>query len=549
MISSRSLHRGRELRKNIKPLPPPNIVNDEINISSEVSKASEVSNASRTSKRSKSSKASKLLDVSNSVIKSIEKTRRESLKKNKKVFKKLPVKIEDIKNILNIPLKKIDYNKSLLRSLLLKNYTSDYEENIKLLRINIENGRDSQYKEYYKYLDKIRTHLDNYDIFNIINEIEDDNSVAYYNELKSLLLSYDPLNVDKKQLIKLQSFLFSDKCIKLYNSIIIHEFRNAIIHNTDGRVTKNTLKNKLKERVAIYYAIQFISNMINNQYFNILNGNIIEKIELINILANAHNYILINNPEKDTDFDNSEQQNSSSLDSDTYIKVKRNKEKEQFLAYLKNNRGYINEINDADFITHTNWEDMPLSKLRNVIKISYVNNNKKFCYAFDSKALYKLWKYNYDSDMEFKNPYSQEKFTDEDMNTILITLGKRDFRYDEEDYITASNARHDITLIISDIEKDGVVYSEIKMLYSLVKGLIIYRANSDSLKLIRITISNEMPNIYNLLNKIRSMYASNKIISTMIPFRFHPAFVKHNYKTIDDTEIYKDFYDMVFTKY
>jgi uncharacterized protein YqfB (UPF0267 family) len=139
-------------------------------------------------------------------------------------------------------------------------------------------------------------------------------------------------------------------------------------------------------------------------------------------LANYHNYILITNPQKDTDFDNSEQQNSSSLDSNTYIKVKRNKEKELFLAYLKNNKGYINEINDADFITHTNWEEMPLSKLRNVIKISYVNNNKNFCYAFDSKALYKLWKYNYYSDREFKNPYSQEEFTEEHTNAILIKL-------------------------------------------------------------------------------------------------------------------------------
>ena len=542
MINSRTLHRGREVRKNIKPLPPPNIVKDE------TSKGSNASNASN---------ASKLSDISNSIRKSIGKTRsksidikplRESLKKTKMVFKKLPVKIEDIKNILNIPFRKIDHNKSFLKSLLLKNYTGNYDEDIELLRINIENGRDGEYKEYYKYLDKIRTQLDNYDIFNIVNEIEDDKSTAFYNELKSLLRSYDPLNIDKQQLIKLQSFLFSDKCIKLYNSIIIYEFRNAIVHNTGGKVTKNTLKNKLKEKLATYYAIQFISNIINNLYLNILNGNIINKIELINILANYHNYILITNPQNDTDFENSEQQNSSSLDSNTYIKVKRNKEKEVLLAYLKNNKGYINEINEADFITHTNWEEMPLSKLRNVIKISYVNNNKNFCHAFDSKALYKLWKNNYYSDKEFKNPYSQEEFTKEDMNAILKKLGKRDFRYDEEEYIT-SNTRHDINLIISHIEKDGVVYWEIKILYSLVKGLIIYKANSDSFKLIRITISDEMPDINKLLNKVHSLYDSNKIISKMIPFRFHPAFVKHNYETIDDVEIYKDFYDMVFKKY
>jgi len=547
MINSISLYRKREIRKNLKPLPPHNNKPDEINKSR------------KKSSDKKTSTSSKMLNISNSIRKSISKTKSESikinhfpasLKKNKMVFKKLPVKIEDIKNILNIPFKKIDYNNNFIKSLLFKKYTSDYDKNIELLRIDIENGRDGEYKEYYKYLDKIRTHLDDYDIFKIVNEIEDDNSVAFYNELKSLLLSYDPLNINDNQLIKLKNLLFSEKCIKLYNSIIIYEFRNAIIHNnTGGKVTKNTLKNKLKERVINYYTIQFISNIINNLYLNILNGNIIEKMDLINILANEHNYILINNPRKDTAFDNSNLQNSSSLDSNTYIKIKRNKEKEQFLAYLKNNRGYINEINDADFITHNNWEDMPLSKLRRVIKISHTDNKKNFCYVFDSKELYKLWKYNYYSDREFKNPYSQKEFTEEEMNTILITLGKRDFRYDEDDYITAINTRHDIDFMISIIKKDGIIYGEIKILYSLVKGLIKYKGNSDSLRLIRITISSEMPDIDNLLKKISSLYESNKIISKMIPFRFHPAFVKYNFATIDKDEPYNEFYNMIFTKY
>lgn len=534
MINSISLYRKREIRKNLKPLPR------------------------QKSSNKKTSAESKLLNISNSIRKSISKTKSKSikidplpasLKKNKMVFKKLPVKIEDIKNILNIPFKKIYHNNIVIKSLLFKKYTSNYDKNIELLRIDIENGRDDEYKEYYKYLDKIRTHLDDYDIFKIVNEIEDSNSIAFYNELKSLIRSYDPLNINKQEIIKLKNLLFSEKCIKLYNNLIIYEFRNAIIHNTGGRVTKNTLKNKLKERVITYYTLQFISNIINNLYFNILNGNIIEKIELINILANGHNYILINNPRKDISFELSNIQNSSSLDSKTYIKVKRKKEKEIFLEYLKNNKGYMNEINEFDFITHTNWEDMPLSKLRRVIKISYTDNNKNFCYAFDSKVLYKLWKYNYDNYKDLKNPYSQKEFTEEDMNTILITLGKRDFRYDEEDYVTAINTRHDIDFIIKEIKKDDIIYWEIKILYSLVKGLIIYKSNSLALRLIRITISSEMRDIDNLLNKIRSLYASNKILSKMIPFRFHPAFVKYNFATIDQDKMYNEFYDMIFTNY
>ena len=54
------------------------------------------------------------------------------------------------------------------------------------------------------------------------------------------------------------------------------------------------------------------------------------------------------------------------------MRVKRKKERETYLDYLKNNRGYNNVINEEDIITFDRWEDMSLSKLRYVIKISYV---------------------------------------------------------------------------------------------------------------------------------------------------------------------------------
>lgn len=530
MINSKSLYRKNQIRKNIKPLPPRN------------STKIEITKANKYNIKSKS--ISKTKNETNNIN-----TLLATVKKTKMVLKKLPVKINDIKNILSIPFRKKDYNDTFIKSLLFKKYTSDYDKNIELLRINIENGRDYEYKEYYKYLDKIRTHLDNYDIFTIMNEVKNDDSVAFYNELKYLLHTYDPLSIDRQQLIKLKNILFCDKCISLYNNIISYEFMKAIIHNTGGNVTKNTLKNKLKENIITYYAIQFIANIINSLYLNILNGNIIGKIELINILVNNHNYILITNPLKDIEINNSDIKNSSSLDSNTYVKVKRNKEKEIFLEYLKNNKGYINEINDEDFITQTNWEDMPLSKLRKVIKISYVNNNKNFCHAFDSKALYKLWKYNYDNNLDFKNPYSQKEFTEENLNTILITLGKRDFRYDEYETLTNINMRYDVKLIISTVKINDVIYWEIKILYSIVKGLIIYKSNNEELKLIRIYINSKMQDIDNLLNKIRSLYISNKIISKMIPFKFHPAIAKYNFEIIDKNDIYKDFYNMIFTNY
>ena len=146
---------------------------------------------------------------------------------------------------------------------------------------------------------------------------------------------------------------------------------------------------------------------------------------------------------------------------------------------MKNNRGYNNVINEEDIITFDRWEDMSLSKLRYVIKISYVDNKKNFCHAFNAKALYKLWKVNHYNDEIFKNPFSQKPFTEEDKNTILITLGKRDFRYDSDDnYTSAINARYDVVFNKSIIKINGINYWEIKISYLIKKGLRVYKSKS-----------------------------------------------------------------------
>jgi hypothetical protein len=483
-------------------------------------------------------------------------------KKNRRVLKKMPIKIQDIKNILNIPFTKKDYNNNIIKSILSYNYTDNYEENIRLLGEHIEKGKGREYKEYYKHLDVIRNHLDNYDIYEITNEEETEESKEYYNGLKSLLRDYDPLDMSADNLIKLKKFkdcIFSDKCITLYNNIIIHEFKKAITNDTDERVTKSTLKKKLNANIYTYRAIQFITNQINNLYLHFLNGNIIEKIELINILADKHHNIIIDNPTNDESNTQNilnmsrDVENSSSNISNTYIRGQRNKERELYLEYLRNNRGYNNEINEEDFITAEEWNELSLSKLRNVIKISYVADNKNFCHAFNSKALYKLWRMKERNGEIFKNPYSQKPFTEEDKDAILIALGKRDFRYDEDTstHINNLKTRYDIQCNISKIYINKKNYWQIKLSYVYIKGFRKYNAIYDSLGLVKINVSTEMENVKVLLEKIHSLYKDNKILGKLIPFKIHPAFTKYNSQTIQDEDFdkYQDFYDMVFANY
>ena len=475
------------------------------------------------------------------------------VKKARVALKKLPSIIynpldwKNISSILNIPFKNIPDD--IMRDLLLKSFTDNYEENIKLLKKRVARYNRGIYKEYHTHIVEIQTHLDKYDYYKIVNEEENEDSTKFYNKLKSLLSSYDPLNITDEELEELKQILISKKCMDLYDDIIIYEFREAILHTTNEKVTKSTLKKKLKKKVITYRALLFISNIINQLYISSSNNleyhyfhestnqNSIKNIELINILTNKHNYILINNLKIDINiFESSIDKSSLDSKTDTNKRKERIKERKELLEYLNNNEGYANKkINEEDIITLEKWEEMTLKQLRRVIKISYVletenGTNNSYCHAFDSKGLYKYFLGNYnkiDKKIVAKNPHSQREFSEEDIIAVFTAFGKRDFRKDKEDYGTVITTRYDVELTIVPFKKGDTQYKEITILYLVDKGIIKYESDSLKIRLIRITIK-EMPGVDRLIERICLLYNDNKIISAMIPFTFHPAFVKYN---------------------
>jgi len=492
----------------------------------------------------------------------VEKARRAALKKLPPIIYK-PLDWKNISSILNIPFGNIPDD--IMKDLLLKSFTEgNYKENIKLLKERVDRYKGGIYKEYHTHIDEIRTHLNKYDYYKIVNEEENKDSSIFYDNLKLLLSSYDPFNITDEELAELKQNLFSKKCMALYDDIIIYEFREAILHTTGEEVTKSTLKKKLKKKVITYRALLFISNIINQHYISssnpleyhyfheYTNQNSIKNIELINILANKHNYILINNLKKDINIFESSI-DKSSLDSKTDINKRKERinERKKILEYLKNNKGYNNPINKEDIITLDIFEEMTLKQLRRVIKISYVletqkGDKKSYCHAFDSKVLYELFlnKYNKnDKKIVAKNPHSQQEFSEEDIIAVFTAFGKRDFRKDKENYGTVITTRYDVELTIVPFKKGDTQYNEITILYLVDKGIIKYESDSFKIRLVRITIK-EMPVVDNLIARICSLYDDNKIISAMIPFTFHPAFVKYNGETIDETNI-DDFAAMI----
>ena len=538
-----------------------------------------------------------------------QKLQKDDVRAKRALLKHLPLTIynpivdwEEISYILNIPFKAIP--EDIMRSLLLNSFTGNYEEDLKILHDRVKEYK-SIYKEYYKYIQEIQTHLDKYSedidlILNILFENEDKEREDFITELKRLMSSYDPFNIGSDKLNILLNFLCREKCVKLYDKIIFYEFNNIIVESSDKVVQRNTLKKKLYEKRYLFRTIQFIIMIINNWFKQFLKRDITSNINLINILVHEEGSKILDSANTDdykdeTTGDYLLHTNSISVNDDSLVHAsdtsvsssssynkkrqkakaeeKAAKEKERYIRYLLDIDGgnkCDNEIADEDSITLKNVRDLSMSKLRNIIRISHQVNGKKYCYLFDARALYNDWKKQYSkqqgSNQQYKHPITREIFTDEQLNDIFFAVRKRDFRIkDNAEKANAPNARHDIEYIFS--KQNDPDYYIITLSYTInvnfkdgKVGLIVDKIDKSDkndkqseyrILLIKIKISkkillSEKYSVENLSDKIYKMYNSNQILGKRMPFKIHPAFDKYNMQKIIDFDKYKDFFNMVF---
>ncbi len=511
---------------------------------------------------------------------------------------------EEISSILNIPFKDIPEN--IMRSLLLNSFTGNYEKDLKILHDRVKEYK-SIYKEYYKYIQEIQTHLgkDIDLILKVLFKNKDEERDDFITELKSLMSSYDPFDIDSDKLKILLKFLCRGECVELYNEIILYEFNNIIVESSDKIVQRNTLKKKLYEKRYLFRTIQFIIMIINNKYEPLLKRDIASNTNLINIMAHEEGSKILDNTNTETDYylldinsisvddDSLVHSSDTSVSSSSYnkkrqkakAKAKADAEKERYIRYLL----YIGDKGDTcnkeieveDSITFKNVHSLSMSKLRNIIKISNTENGKKYCYLFDARALYNFWKTEYNfwkteypnKEFVFKNPIINTPFTPEQLNDILFAARKRDFRIkdkDNEEKVNAPNARHDIEYIFSKQNDSG--YYIITLFYTInvnfkdgKVGLIVDKIDkSDEIDksgkqreyrilLIKIEISKQIPlplhekySVKKLSDKIYTMYNNNEILGKIMPFKIHPAFDNYNMQKIEHLYEYRGFYNMVF---
>lgn len=471
-------------------------------------------------------------------------------------LKKLPLSLDDTFYILIRPFyfnsiiyedKRFD---SIMEYILLDEYVKgEYRDNIKKLKEHIQENSGGRFNEYHKYIDIMHNIINDYNIYELINKNKTEEFDNYFNNFKKLLSTYDPLDYEKEDDFKnLRMNILTHIFIEFYDAIIIYEFKKAIIHDTDDKVTKNTFKKKIIAKMPFYNMMLKIALFINDHYFQSTGRIFIQNIKLINMLINYDNFLIKNTYEEPLDFESPA--SLSSGDSSLKVVINGKTKKENLLNFLLDNTGYTNKIteNHTDPISFEEWGKMSYSELKKIIKISYrdVEKQANYYYLYDASFLYKFWRKIKDDNLI--NPITRIPMTEEEKLKILITLNKRDFRKDiRSGKKDVEKTRYDVELYLKRIMKDGKEYDYIYLYYITWRGIIDNKYNiNKTINIAEIYVdikfNKRLKELY--LRKIINLYKNNKIVSEKLPLKIHPAFTKYNLKIIENEDDYNDFESM-----
>lgn len=204
--------------------------------------------------------------------------------------------------------------------------------------------------------------------------------------------------------------------------------------------------------------------------------------------------------------------------------------------------------NDSEPFLGDEWDDMPLSKLRNIIIIKDSANKGT---AFYVRTLYQYWRNAVKNGAPFVNPYNRRQFTDNDKENIMIAMEKL---YPTIIKPKQGEGRSDIKMEISffDNNKDKF-YITFKYILKMPNRLNLL------LDLIKIRISVEFPQrlpdfngdidaayIYNyLFDNIKLLHRNNKTFGKKIPLKPLAVLKEYDGKLINNYNDYKDFFDKI----
>jgi len=449
------------------------------------------------------------------------------------------ITLDDLFNIIEDPL----FNSNFISIITTKIFGNDTKNNILKLKEYLNKTDNEPIRKYKCCISEIKKYIKSFDPF-MGNEkfkkyVEKHYRDEYNNDDGVFFISKKLLNI----LSKPKEYLVE-----------------AIMYNSVSNKNSIEFKNNLENKFATYYSINYILTLLTE--YSICDY-VLQKAIMTDVT-----YILLNNKIIIKYSDNS----SSSLSLDKSISysvspsgstskaISHREAKKELLSYIMNNEGYSGDMNDYDFYTMDKWADMPLQKLKYVIKIPYTIDSKMFCNAYYAKSLYKAWDSSIKQKLKFINPTNRIEFSDEDKNAIMDKMVEM-YPYIKKPKAN-SNVRQDLELYFVPVNNyyDNMSGEHI----DTIRITIFYKIKNTNplltdyryLDLVNIYVpvlfidpqESEIPENYSffsLQQKLEDLSSRNKLLGKTVPFKLHNAIEKYNNKLLGKKEDYIDFFNML----
>jgi hypothetical protein len=432
---------------------------------------------------------------------------------------KLPLDFKDIDKILEYPTKSLIVKNKHLMALFKNPNKLSTTQATELLEKYLEDPAitDTNVLLYRKIRDNIKqNYVPDYNSFMI--------SATFNQYIKSTYYEgsdYNPAIIELKR-ARVDAIL--NEANKLFNDVIFYG---------DNNKSEEDFKRNTKDNYYKYYTIEFMLLQLKKLYNGRYIGEQAESyLRLIDKLIEGT--INITDPDASVSFDNSPSWSASPDGHILKAEYKTNKKKE-LARIMDAGKEYAGSINDADFYTMDEWNDMSLRKLKSVIVIPYEENGKMYANAYYVKSLYKAWYMAVKDRIPFLNPANRKTFTEADKNKILEVIQDLHPGLKEPRYGT-SGGRSDISVSYTH---DYITSTYIKIHYQypcqetyagICKHLLlqikfpykfIYTDDSDQ--------DDEyfLPLAYNptfLFDMINNLMRQNKVIGKKVPFKIAEPF-------------------------
>jgi hypothetical protein len=338
-------------------------------------------------------------------------------------------------------------------------------------------------------------------------------------------------------------------------------FKDAVLYSSLNKTSTEFIDN-LKNNYVKYYAVKYMIELFDFYAFTSSSLESLEPLEILNVLLNTDKIMITDGSVSlDTSLSYSESPTGA-----TTKALSHKQGKIEYLKYIMNMEGFYGDsINEADPYTQDRWDEMPLKKLKYVIKIPYSIDDKTYCIAYYAKSLYKAWNLAIKEKKDFINPITRMIFTESDKKLIMKKMIEMypHINPPKEKYINRKD------LVFFHIE-DYVSYKgdEIDTMclyikYKIQNNISVVHKENTFVNLICIHVplkfaseneyideedSDYIPEEYSfgiLLYNFERLFITNKLIGKSIPFKLHHAIEKYNNKVLINKKDYMDFFNML----